>query len=148
PLAVIRSALAQASPNAAPAIVIGAQVDRMADIVEHQLKRAAASGGALLGQAPVELAPLVAELRTALLKVYAAKDFSLGVAVQRDARFLGDRSDLMELLGNVLDNACKWCARSVRIEACTDAAALPRERLNIVVEDDGPGISSADRARV
>ena len=48
----------------------------MSSIVEHQLKRAAASGGALLGQAPVDIAPMVAELRATLMKVYAQKDFS------------------------------------------------------------------------
>ena len=68
-----------------------------------------ASGGALLGQAPLEIEPLVAELRAALMKVYARKDLSIEL-VGRSRRPLRRRSgDLMELLGNVLDNACKWC---------------------------------------
>ena len=133
---------------AAPTRALGAEIDRMSDIIEHQLKRAAASGGALLGQAPVEVAQVAAELRGALLKVYADKDLVIELAVAPTAQFVGDRGDLMELLGNLLDNACKWCRSRVRLSAAADAAAGPRERLSLVIEDDGPGISAEDRARV
>jgi two-component system sensor histidine kinase PhoQ len=119
----------------------------MTAIIEHQLKRAA-SGGALLGQAPLEVEPMVAELRAALLKVYARKDLSIALSVEPGAHFVGDRGDLMELLGNLIDNACKWCKGQVRVTISIDAAADPKRRLCIVVEDDGPGISEADRARV
>jgi two-component system sensor histidine kinase PhoQ len=144
PLAVMRSSL-PATPAAAG---LGREIDRMSGIIEHQLKRAAASGGALLGQAPVELAPLAADLRAALLKVYAHKDLSLELAVAPGAQFSGDRGDLTELIGNLLDNACKWCRGRVRLSAQSDPAAEPRQRLTLVIEDDGPGISAADRERV
>jgi len=127
---------------------VSAEIDRMSGIIEHQLKRAAASGGALLGQAPVDVAQVAAELRGALLKVYANKDLSLELAVGAGTQFVGDRGDLMELLGNILDNACKWCHSRVRLTAGSDESADPRERLSLVMEDDGPGISEADRARV
>src|SRR5205823_5484898 len=67
PLAVMRASLSSGTP-AGP---VGAEIDRMSGIIEHQLKRAAASGGALLGQAPVEVAQVASELRGTLLKVYA-----------------------------------------------------------------------------
>lgn len=146
PLAVIRSSLSSSGLPSTTAI--GAEVDRMSSIVEHQLKRAAASGGALLGQAPVDVAPVVAELRATLLKVYAHRDFSIEQSVAADAQFAGDRGDLMELLGNLLDNACKWCRSRVIVTVATQSGATSRESLQIVVEDDGPGISEADRARV
>ena len=63
-------------------------------------------------------------------------------------QFIGDRGDLTELLGNLLDNACKWCTGRVRLTAGVRRGGEPRERLRLVVEDDGPGISAADRARV
>ncbi len=145
PLAVIRSSL----PAEERAGTVSTQIDRMSDIIEHQLKRAAASGGALLGQAPVEVAQVAGELRSALLKVYGGKDLALELAIAPGRQFIGDRGDLTELLGNVLDNACKWCRSRVRLTAGgTDAAANPRQRLSLVVEDDGPGISAEDRARV
>ena len=146
PLAVIRATIgASGTPSTSP---IAAEVDRMSSIVEHQLKRAAASGGAMLGQAPVDIAPVVAELRSTLLKVHADKDFSLEQTVAPDAQFAGDRGDLIELLGNLLDNACKWCRSRVVIGVAVRAGDAQRESLQIVVEDDGPGISQADRERV
>ena len=54
----------------------------------------------------------------------------------------------MELLGNLLDNACKWARSHVRIEATVDTQASSRNALRLVIDDDGPGIAEADRARV
>ena len=62
--------------------------------------------------------------------------------------FVGDRGDLTELLGNLLDNACKWCRSRVRLTAAAEAQADARRRLILIIEDDGPGISAGDRARV
>ena len=144
PLAVMRASL----PGQGESGAVGAEIDRMSGIIEHQLKRAAASGGALLGQAPVDVAQVVAELRGALLRVYADKDLSLELAVAPGTQFIGDRGDLTELLGNLLDNACKWCRGRVRVTGAIDESAGSRERLELAVEDDGPGISASDRARV
>jgi two-component system, OmpR family, sensor histidine kinase PhoQ len=87
-------------------------------------------------------------LRGTLLRVYADKDLAIELAVATGAQFIGDRGDLTELLGNLLDNACKWCRGRVRLTAGNDDGAGPRERLNLVVEDDGAGISAQDQARV
>lgn len=146
PLAVIRAALA--SNNTVSGEVLNPEIDRMSGIIEHQLKRAAASGGALLGQAPVEIAPIVAELRATLLRVYGRKDLSIEISVAPNCQFIGDRSDFTELLGNLLDNGCKWCRSLVRLTASVDGSFASRERLSIVVEDDGPGISAEDRIKI
>jgi two-component system sensor histidine kinase PhoQ len=143
PLAVMRASL----PGEAAA-ALAREIDRMNGIIEHQLKRAAATGGALLGAAPVDVAQVAAELRIALLKVYAGKDLALELAVAPGAAFLGDRGDLTEMLGNLLDNACKWCRSHVRFGAASDPAAMGRRRLVLTIEDDGPGIAAADRDRV
>lgn len=146
PLAVMRAALA--SNNSVSGAVLNPEIDRMSAIIEHQLKRAAASGGALLGQAPVDIGEILTELRSALLKVYAGKDLSIELVVAPGCQFVGDRGDLTELLGNLLDNGCKWCRVVVRLTASVDGSFATRERLSIVVEDDGPGISSEDRIRI
>jgi two-component system sensor histidine kinase PhoQ len=147
PLAVMRAALsADASPQKD---AMGAEIDRMTGIIEHQLKRAAASGGALLGQAPVDVAQVAQELRGALLRVYGStKDLSIELAITAESQFIGDRGDFTELLGNLMDNACKWCRSRVRVIAYPDEQAGTRERLRLTVEDDGPGISQENRARV
>src|SRR5579872_1160309 len=64
PLAVMRTALASRSQSTES--VLSSEIDHMNGIIQHQLRRAAASGGALLGQAPIEIAPIAMELRLAL----------------------------------------------------------------------------------
>ena len=149
PLAVMRSALSSEGGSGAATRSIGAEIDRMTGIIEHQLKRAAASGGALLGQAPVAVAPVAADLRAALLKVYSRKDLSIELAIQEGSHFMGDRGDFMEVLGNLLDNACKWCRSKVRVSVTlADGQLARRDNLALVVEDDGPGIAEENRAKV
>ncbi|MGH8143340.1 MAG: ATP-binding protein [Steroidobacteraceae bacterium] len=138
------TALALTGPSAA----IQFEIDRMAQIVEHQLKRAAAGGGATLGQTPVPVLPLVTELRVALLKVHSRKDLRIEVDVPPELGFLGDGGDILELLGNILDNACKWCRSRVALSARLDPDRVLSQRLSIVVDDDGPGIDAGDRERV
>jgi two-component system sensor histidine kinase PhoQ len=145
PLAVMRQSLGS---GATTKDALNAEIDRMSGIIEHQMKRAAASGGVLLGQAPVDLAPIVSELRAALLKVYGNKDLLFETAIEPAAQFIGDRADVTELLGNLLDNACKWAKARVRIEVTVDAGSNSRTALRLVVDDDGPGIAEGDRARV
>jgi two-component system sensor histidine kinase PhoQ len=146
PLAVMQTTLS--NDSAASAATFGAEIDRMKDIIAHQLKRAAASGGALLGQAPVDVTQVAVDLRAALLKVYAGKDLSIELVIERESQFVGDRGDFTELLGNLVDNACKWCRSHVRVTVAIDPQAGSRERLSLAVEDDGPGISEENRARV
>jgi two-component system, OmpR family, sensor histidine kinase PhoQ len=146
PLAVMQSTLSKES--SIPSGTLTSEIDRMRDIIAHQLKRAAASGGALLGQAPVDVSQVAVDLRSTLLKVYGGKDLSIELAVERESQFIGDRGDFTELLGNLVDNACKWCRSRVRVTVATDPQAGARERLSVAVDDDGPGISEEDRARV
>jgi two-component system sensor histidine kinase PhoQ len=144
PLAVLRATFA---PGSGGASQVNEQVDRMSAIVEHQLRRAA-TGGASVGKQAVPLQPIVLDLRGALLKAHGRKDFSLEVAVPDTLVFLGDRDDLTEALGNLMDNAAKWCRSQVRVSASFQPQAGASGRLRIVVEDDGAGIAPEDRARV
>ncbi len=141
PLSVMRSA-------AGDPVAIGGEIDRMTGIIEHQLKRAA-SGGALLGQAPVAVAAVAVDLRAALLKVYSRKDLSIELAIQETSHFIGDRGDFVELLGNLMDNACKWCREKVRVSVAVDDRRVAfGDRLTLEVEDDGPGVAEENRAKV
>src|ERR1700683_788958 len=148
PLAVIRASLGTVDSATTQRETIQLEIDRMAQIVDHQLKRAAAGGGATLGQASVPVLPLIGELRVALLKVHANKDLRIEVEVSAQLGFLGDTGDIFELLSNVLDNACKWCRSRVVVSAQLDEARELSCRLSIVVEDDGAGIAPSDRVRV
>ena len=146
PLAVMRSSLEQDADRA----LLGTQVERMNEIVGYQLQRAAAwGGGVTLGRAPIEVAAVVRKLVGALQKVYADKHVRYGEEIDASARFYGEEGDLMELAGNLLDNAFKWCNGRVTLRAAPLAeAATRRAGLQLIVEDDGPGIAQAQRERV
>ena len=152
PLAVMRSTLDRSSVdsnNSAQADnTLKGEIERMSGIIEHQMRRAATSGGQLLGATPCSVREIVIELRAAMLKVHAHKDLSIAVQVESAARFIGDRADLTEALGNLLDNACTWCRERVRVTVAIDSHADTRRALVICIEDAGDGIPPADRERV
>ncbi len=147
PLAVLRGACQQhAGDGLAP--VVREQSERMNQIVDYQLRRAATSGRTTLMGA-VAIAPLVARVVNSLSKVYAAKPVNCAIEIDSSLRFPGDEGDLMELFGNLLDNAFKWCGYQVRVQVWweTGAPDLPGQ-LVVVVEDDGPGVPQAEVDRV
>ncbi len=117
------------------------QVDRMETTIRQQLDRAAASGRSVLA-GPVAVATPAERLLAALERVYRDK----GMAVQRQldpsATFTGDEGDLMELLGNLLDNAFKYGRSRVRLTVRCDGGLV------LAVEDDGPGIPEPLRTRL
>jgi signal transduction histidine kinase len=103
-------------------------------IVEHELRRARLSGAGQPGMR-LPLRDEVAVLTATLRQLYAEKSVAITVDAAADAVFEGDREDFLELLGNLLDNACKWCASQVLLTVET------AQGLDLVVEDDGPGCS-------
>lgn len=110
------------------------QVQRMDHIVAHQLQRAATAGGSPVRQS-IPLAPVVDKICRALDKVYQEKHIRFEHDIDDSLRLRVDEGDLMEVLGNLLDNACKWCRQMVLIEA-----QLEYGRARIMIADDGPGI--------
>lgn len=148
PLAVLRGALdGEANPDVLRAIA-HEQLSGMTRLIEYQLQRAAASGRAPLA-APVELKPVVEKIISALTKVYAEKNLAVTVDIPADLAFHGDVGDLTEMLGNLLDNAFKWCRGHVRIVARRTAASGTRPAiLNIDIDDDGPGLADDMKTRV
>lgn len=123
------------------------QVDRMNQIVRYQLQRAVRSerGTALLTRR-VNVAEVVNRVASALRKVYAEQGVQIVCSLDHDVSFPGDERDLMEVVGNVMDNACKYGAGEVRVSAGRSAA--PGQPLRIVIEDDGPGIPARKREQV
>ncbi|MEJ2619679.1 MAG: ATP-binding protein [Candidatus Thiodiazotropha sp.] len=110
------------------------QVDRMNQIVSHQLQRAAASGRHLLTQS-LEVEPLLERLVKSLDKVYLDKRIEWQTSVTPGSHFYGEEGDLMELLGNLMENACKYGQSQVRVTVTSS-----EQSLTIRIEDDGEGI--------
>ena len=117
------------------------QIDRMDEIVRYQLRKPAVAASENLVLTPVNVSEEVARLVEGLRKVYVDKQPSIEVDVDDDIRFRGDTGDFLELAGNLLDNACKWCDGKVRIEirAAVDDDAVASGMI-MSVADDGPGI--------
>ncbi len=124
------------------------QVQRMDQIVQYQLQRAATSGRTAL-LAPVDVAAITGRVINALHKVYADKGVRSQVEVQPNLDFHYNEGDLMELLGNVIDNAFKWSRGNVVVRISKVVGVLlPGDALLIEVKDDGPGIESEQVATV
>ena len=114
------------------------QVTRMIDIVSYQLERAVSTSSKLFrNSTPVR--PVCEKLVAAIRKVYKDKDIEFVEEIS-PAYFPGDERDLMELLGNLLDNACKYGLGKVRLVAVVDEG-----RVQLEVDDNGAGIPESDR---
>lgn len=140
PLAVVRSQLESGSDGKEFRWTVLEQVGRMDQIVAYQLSRAATSGHATFA-APIRLEPQAAEIVASLEKVYSAKNILCEFDIDPRAQFYGEEGDLLELLGNLLENAFKWARHRVLLTARVEPAdAARRNGLVFMVEDDGPGI--------
>jgi two-component system sensor histidine kinase PhoQ len=111
--------------------------------IQRQLKRAVAGTTSTFEQA-VPIKPLVDKLFNAMHKVYAEKKLSLIHDIQQhELGFNGDITDLMEILGNVIDNACKAAFKQVTVTVLANV-----NKLLIHIEDDGPGIPKDKREQL
>jgi two-component system sensor histidine kinase PhoQ len=132
PLAVLRGSLDTDGNSDAVE-----QLQRIDRIVGYQLQRASTSGRSVLA-VPQGVGEAARRVGASLDKVYADKGVRLEIEVGEEALFRGNEGDLFELLGNLLDNAYKWSAGRVRLDA-----RLEHGRLLMAVDDDGPGIDPA-----
>ncbi len=117
------------------------QLQRLDHIVQHQLRRAAVSARSTL-VAPVPVAPMIQRLVATLEKIYTEKGMRVENHVESNALFRGDEADLMELLGNLLENAFKYGHTWVGVRGWN------QQGLRLVIEDDGPGILPDEWPRV
>jgi len=113
------------------------ELERMDQRVSYQLRRARASGATGFGTEPVAVAPIVEDLKVTLDKVYRDKRVACSLDVAPGTLFRGDPGDLTEILGNLMDNAYKYCKSKVRVAGDSNA-----ERLSIRIGDDGRGIGA------
>ena len=135
PLAVLQSGLDRRQKSHAHDDTLSDQIMRMNSIVEYQLQRAATAGSAATGK-PVKVNTLTRRIVDSLQKVYHDKNISLTVDIDNGVELQGDEGDLMEILGNLLDNAFKWADKAITVSAKQGDG-----RLCLTVSDDGPGIA-------
>lgn len=149
PLAVITNEAREDKSTFASKVAEQAAI--MREQVSHYLDRArmAASAGTLGRVTPVE--PTAEPLVRALERINRDKGITISMNVGQGAKFQGEKHDLEEMLGNLLDNACKWCRKRVFLTVTVTPAsqgAQAMKRLAIRVEDDGRGLTPQERAKI
>jgi signal transduction histidine kinase len=122
---------------------VSRQVTVMRRQVDHYLARARAAGALDVLGSRTDVAPVLNDLSRVLKRMHADKDLEIEVKVSPALAFRGEREDLEEMAGNLIDNAFKWAHRRIAV----DAAPVDGTRLLLRVADDGPGLEPEERAR-
>ena len=132
------------------AVKVREQTGIMRDQVARHLDRARIAARATVVAAVTEVAPVVTGLTRTMEKIYHPRGIAIDLDVPEGVRFRGERQDLEEMLGNLVDNACKWAQARVSIEVTPEGAAddPAKSVIRIAVDDDGPGLSPAEREQV
>ena len=118
--------------------VVRTQTTMMSKHVEHHLARASMAGPEGGVYRRTSVAEVLDGLGRTLAQIYAQRDLEIDVDAPAKVLFRGERQDLEEMAGNLMDNACKWARNRVFVTARSDGG-----RLALVVEDDGPGMAEA-----
>jgi len=129
PIAIIKGEIGELSENS----TLNHALTRMDNSIEYQLRRAVISGHNLLHSGTGILNVLTLVLN-ALRKIHRLKNIQVDYTVDENLKFYGDENDLMELFGNLLDNAFKYARANIRVVVLTSD-----QQLQIIIEDDGDG---------
>ncbi|MDE2385871.1 MAG: histidine kinase, partial [Alphaproteobacteria bacterium] len=123
------------------------QLDVMRDQVNLYLDRARRAARAQAIGAATDVEPVLQSIARTLQRINAARQITIKVSCPPGLRFRGERQDLEEMVGNLVDNACKWCKSQIAVSAEPLAGGEDgRAWFVINVDDDGPGIPAAKRA--
>ena len=141
PLAVIRNALAATGLGTQTRRLVSDQLDQMDGTVTHQLAKATGVGPVVVGK-PIAVAGLIERLLRALQTAYADRALAVEMELPEGLAVRGDEGDLMEIFGNLLENAFKYTHSRVRISGQLGTRNLLR------FEDDGPGVPAGIRQEV
>ena len=149
PLSVMMNEAA-ARPDDPLAAKVGEQIVIMRDQVTRHLERARIAARATVVGSVTEVGPVVTALTRTMEKIYHPRGIAIDLDAPEGVRFRGERQDIEEMLGNLVDNACKWAQARVSIEVTQERRQDDPIKVivRVVVDDDGPGLSPADRDQV
>ena len=146
PLSVLRNEAA--TPSSDLAELVQNQTLQMQSQVDYHLKRARAAAQAHTLTVITPVRPVIDALARAMTKIHQDRKIAIDTKCAPDLAFRGERQDLDEILGNLLDNACKWAGSQVHVTCSRstdeDAGGAAPQMLDLVVEDDGPGLSETE----
>jgi len=126
------------------------QADLMRDQVQRHLERARIAARATVVGTVTEVSPVVTALARTMEKIHRDRSIAIDIEAPADTKFRGERQDLEEMVGNLVDNACKWAQSRVAVEVLPARADTPQAEhtLRVVVDDDGPGLTATQRESV
>jgi two-component system sensor histidine kinase PhoQ len=142
PLAVLQSKLTASTKESDLQETLNEQVARMNQVVTYQLQRAVSTQQQGM-HSQVAVDQVLQRLLSALHKVYRDKSVKCDLRVVLGTVFAGDEQDLMEILGNLLENAFKYCKQTVAVDA-----RCAQQQLLVRIGDDGPGVPAEARSRI
>ena len=123
---------------------VAEQADIMQTQIQHHLERARMAAQRRVIGVSSDVEPVLGRLVRAMSKIYRDRDVGFDGKVPSDLRFRGEQQDLEELSGNLIDNACKWARSTIRVQVRPlQQGERQRALFEIMVEDDGPGLSDA-----
>ncbi|MFP5379891.1 MAG: sensor histidine kinase, partial [Vicinamibacteria bacterium] len=145
PLAVLGREAERAREAGHPALAdaIAVQVDRMRRQIDYQLSQARAAAGGVTSGVRCAVVESADALARTMLALHAERGIALDTAVDAGHVVRAEREDLEEMLGNLLDNACKWARTTVRVSSARVGGDIA-----LVVDDDGPGVEASQRDAV
>jgi signal transduction histidine kinase len=123
------------------------QADIMRDQVARHLERARLAARLTVVGTVTEVEPVVTALARTMEKIHRDKGVTVEVHADPQAKFRGERADIEEMIGNLVDNACKWASSRVLVSVAR-AADGGDGVLHVVVDDDGAGLSALEREQV
>ena len=118
----------------------------MRDQIHHHLDRARMAAQTNVIGAVTPVAPVIEGILRVMRRVHDGRGITIEDDVPPDLRFRGEKQDLEEIVGNLVDNACKWAKSRVVIKARPDTAS-GESRLHLIIDDDGPGLPGESRQR-
>jgi signal transduction histidine kinase len=124
------------------------QTGIMRDQVTRHLERARIAARVAVVGTLTDVVPVVQALARTIEKTHHDKNLAIDLDLPADARFRGERQDLEEMVGNLVDNACKWASSRVSIEVLLEHPEPGRQVVHLVVDDDGPGLTPTQREQV
>jgi signal transduction histidine kinase len=145
PLSIIMNEAENAPEDVAARVREQAAI--MRDQVNYYLDRARAAALAGTLGTLTEAEPVIAGLARTFAKIYRDKDLEVELAIPPDLRFRGERQDLEEMAGNLIDNAAKWASRKVMVTT-EILREDDRPRFRLLIDDDGPGLPETAREDV
>jgi signal transduction histidine kinase len=126
------------------------QTEIMRDQVARHLERARIAARLKVAWGVTEVSPVVTALARTMEKIHHGRGIAIAIEATPEARFRGERQDLEEMIGNLVDNACKWAQSRVSVEVKPAASEETPSRplVRVLVDDDGPGLTPPEREQV